>query len=198
MKLVNYALQTQIETLSETKSQEFFKKYIQEILEDESKPYYQKADYVGLSLNELKNKIDYLSSNIKELQALKKKLSESLELAKVLTAQVLVSNGVNRVDGNIISSLTLTKESTTIKKKITIKDENSVMGLGFVKFSVDEDAITKALEEESSKDLKELNKYIKVEDIKTTTEAKVKVNTKRAANNAETTTDEILQLKQAS
>lgn len=198
MKLVNYALQTQIETLSESKSQEFFKKYIQEILEDQSKPYYQKADYVGLSLNELKNKIDYLSSNIKELQALKKKLSESLELAKVLTAQVLVSNGVNRVDGNIISSLTLTKESSTIKKKITIKDENAVMGLGFVKFSVDAEAITKALEEESSKDLKELNKYIKVEDIKTITEAKVKVNTKRAANNAETTTDEILQLKQAS
>jgi len=198
MKLINYALQTQIETLSETKSQEFFKKYIQEILEDQSKPYYQKADYVGLSLNELKNKIDYLSSNIKELQALKKKLSESLELAKVLTAQVLVSNGVNRVDGNIISSLTLTKETTAINKKITIKDENAVMGLGFVKFSVDEDAITKALEEESLKDLKELNKYIKVEDIKTTTEAKVKVNTKRAANNAETTTDEILQLKQAS
>ncbi|RXJ77065.1 hypothetical protein CRV03_07320 [Arcobacter sp. F155] len=198
MKLVNYALQTQIETLSESKSQEFFKKYIQEILEDQSKPYYQKADYVGLSLNELKNKIDYLSSNIKELQALKKKLSESLELAKVLTAQVLVSNGVDRVDGNIISSLTLTKESTTIKKKITIKDENAVMGLGFVKFSVDEEAITKTLEEESSKDLKELNKYIKVEDIKTITEAKVKVNTKRAVNNAETTTDEILQLKQAS
>lgn len=198
MKLVNYALQTQIETLGEHKSQEFFKNYIQQILEDDSKPYYQKADYVGLSLNELKNKIDYLSSNIKELQALMKKLSESLELAKVLTAQVLVSNGVNRVDGNIISSLTLTKESTTIKKKITIKDENAVMGLGFVKFSVDEEAITKALEEESSKELKELNKYIKVEDIKTTTEAKVKVNTKRAANNAETTTDEILQLKQAS
>ena len=198
MKLINYALQTQIETLSETKSQEFFKKYIQEILEDQSKPYYQKADYVGLSLNELKNKIDYLSSNIKELQALKKKLSESLELTKVLTAQVLVNNGVDRVDGNIISSLTLTKESRTINKKITITDENAVMGLGFVKFSVDEDAITKALEEESSKDLKELNKYIKVEDIKTTTEAKVKVNTKRAVNNAETTTDEILQLKQAS
>ncbi|RXK03336.1 siphovirus Gp157 family protein [Halarcobacter bivalviorum] len=198
MKLVNYALQKQIETLGEHKSQEFFKNYIQQILEDDSKPYYQKADYVGLSLNELKNKIDYLSSNIKELQALKKKLSESLELAKVLTAQVLVSNGVNRVDGNIISSLTLTKESTTIKKKITITDENAVMGLGFVKFSVDEEAIEKALEEESSKDLKELNKYIKIEDIKAITEAKVKVNTKRAVNNAETTTDEILQLKQAS
>ncbi|WP_421716910.1 hypothetical protein [Arcobacter arenosus] len=198
MKLINYALQTQIETLSETKSQKFFKSYIQQILEDDSKPYYQKADYVGLSLNELKNKIDYLSTNIKELQALKQKLNESLEIAKVLTADVLIKNGVDRVDGNIISSLTLTKESTTIKKKITIKDENAVMGLGFVKFSVDEEAISKALEEESSKDLKELNKYIKIENIKTTNPAKVKINTKRAVNNTSITTDEILQLKQAS
>ncbi len=198
MKLVNYALQTQIETLSESKSQEFFKSYIQEILEDDSKPYYQKADYVGLSLNELKNKIDYLSTNIKELQALKQKLNESLEIAKVLTADVLIKNGVDRIDGNILSSLTLTKESTTIKKKITIKDENAVMGLGFVKFSVDEEAISKALEEESSKDLKELNKYIKVEDIKTTNPVKVKINTKRAVNNTTLTTDKILELKQAS
>lgn len=198
MKLINYALQTQIETLSETKSKKFFKSYIQQILEDDSKPYYQKADYVGLSLNELKNKIDYLSTNIKELQALKQKLNESLEIAKVLTADVLIKNGVDRIDGNILSSLTLTKESTTIKKKITIKDENAVMGLGFVKFSVDEEAISKALEEESSKDLKELNKYIKVEDIKTTNPVKVKINTKRAFNNTTSTTDEILELKQAS
>lgn len=88
MKLINYQLQTQIETLSEIKSQEFFKDYIQNILEDESKPYYQKADYVGLSLNTLKSKIDDIASSIKELQALKKRLIESLDIAKTLTAHI--------------------------------------------------------------------------------------------------------------
>ena len=195
MKLVNYALQTQIETLSETKSQEFFKNYIQEILEDDTKPYYQKADYVGLSLNELKNKIDYLSSNIKELQALKKRLTESLEIAKVLTAEVLIKNGVDRIDGSILSSLTLTQESTTTKNKITVLKPNEVMGLGYVKFSVDDEAIAKIVEE-NSEALKELESYISVENIKTITPAKVKINPKRAVNNTETiTTDEILQLK---
>jgi hypothetical protein len=194
MILVNYALQTQIETLSETKSQEFFKEYIQNILEDDSKPYYQKADYVGLSLNELKNKIDYLSSNIKELQALKKKLNESLDIAKVLTAEVLVKNGVDRIDGNILSSLTLTKESTSTKNKITVLKPNEVMGLGYVKFSVDDEAIAKVVEE-NSEALKELESYISIEKIKTTTPAKVKINTKRAVNYTETITDEILQLK---
>ena len=74
MKLVNYQLQTQIEYLAEEKSNEFFKKYLQSILEDTSKPYYQRADYIGLSLNEIKSKIDTLTSDISELQALKKKL----------------------------------------------------------------------------------------------------------------------------
>ncbi len=194
MKLVNYQLQTQIETLSETKSQEFFKEYIQNILEDDSKPYYQKADYVGLSLNELKNKIDYLASSIKELQTLKKRLTESLDVAKVLTAEVLVKNGVDRIDGNILSSLTLTKESTTTKNKITILKPNEVMGLGYVKFSVDDEAIAKVVDENSDL-LKELEQYISIEKIETVNPAKVKINTKRAVNNTTNTTDEILQLK---
>ena len=96
MKLVNYQLQTQIETLSETKSQKFFKEYLQNILEDDSKPYYQKADYVGLSLHELKNKIDYLAQNIQELQAYKKRLTSSLDIAKVITAEVFNKNGIDR------------------------------------------------------------------------------------------------------
>ena len=74
MKLVNYALQTQIEYLAEEKSNNFFKEYLQSILEDTSKPYYQRADYIGLSLNEKKNKIDTLASDISELQTLKKRL----------------------------------------------------------------------------------------------------------------------------
>ena len=50
MKLVNYQLQTQIEYLGENKTNNFFKEYLQSILEDTSKPYYQRADYIGLSM----------------------------------------------------------------------------------------------------------------------------------------------------
>jgi hypothetical protein len=193
MKLVNYALQTQIETLGEHKSQEFFKNYIQEILEDESKPYYQKADYVGLSLNDLKHKVDFLSSNIKELQAYKKKLTESLEIAKTLTAEVFSKNGVDRIDGNIISSLTLTKSSQKTKEFLTINNEAEVMAKGYVKFSVDEESILKAMKTKSG--LEELDKYVSVNSITETTPAKIKVNTKRSINNTTTTTDEILELE---
>lgn len=194
MKLVNYALQQQIEYLSEEKSKQHFKEYLQSILEDTSTPYFQRCDYVGLSLNELKSKIDTLTKDISELQEYKKKLSSALDIAKELTAEVFINNGIDRIDGNIISSLTLTKPSITTKNKITILKSNELMGLGYVKFSVDDEAIARLVEENSDA-LKELESYISIEKIETVNPVKVKVNTKRAVNNIIITTDEILQLK---
>ncbi|MEW6552238.1 MAG: siphovirus Gp157 family protein [Arcobacteraceae bacterium] len=192
MKLVNYALQNQIEYLGEDKSNSYFKNYIQSILEDTSKPYYQRADYVGLSLNELKLKIDSLSNDIQELQVLKKKLSSSLEIAKELVAEVFVNNGIDRIDGNIISSLTISTPTSKVKQIITIKDENAVMGLGYVKFSVDEEAIEKAIQ--TKEGLKELKQFIQITPMTVTTPAKVKVNTKRTSTNSIVEIDEILTL----
>ena len=194
MKLINYALQTQMENLRELKSKEFFKDYIKDILEDEKKPYYQKADYVGLSLNTLKAKIDDIALNIKELQALKKQLTESLDIAKNLTAEVFVSNGVDRIDGNIISSLTLAKETTKTKESINILDANAVMALGYVKFEPDLEAIQKAIT--TKENLEELKDFISINTVTVTTPAKVKINTKRSVNNTITITDEILTIEQ--
>ena len=198
MKLVNYQLQTQIEYLGENKTNSHFKDYLKSVLEDTSKPYYQRADYIGLSLNEIKSKIDTLTSDISDLQALKKKLNSALEIAKELTANVFLENGIDRIDGNIISSLTLTNASSKTKDEILIKDENAVINLGYVKFSVDMDAVEKALSTKEGK--KELKKFVNVTPITISTPAKIKVNTKRtSANNSETKvneTDEILVIEQ--
>jgi hypothetical protein len=194
MKLVNYALQTQMENLSELKSQTFFKDYIQDILEDDKKPYYQKCDYVGLSLQEVKNKIDYLSSSIRDLQALKKQLTESLDIARTLTAEVFTNNGVDRIEGNIVSSLTLSKATSKVKETITINDPNAVMGFGYVKFEPDIEAIEKALA--TKEGLKELSEFISINSITVTTPPKVKVNSKKASNNTTIVqTDEILTIE---
>ena len=198
MKLINYQLQTQIEYLSEDKSKQHFKDYIKLILEDTSKPYYQRADYIGLSLNEIKSKIDTLASDISDLQTLKKKLTSSLEIAKELTANVLVENGIDRIDGNIISSLTLTTPTSKTKDEILIKNENALINLGYVKFSVDYEAIEKALQTKEGK--KELKKFVNVTPITISTPAKIKVNTKRtSAKNTEieaNETDEILVIEE--
>ena len=194
MKLVNYQLQNQIEHLGEDKPNNFFKEYLQSILEDTSKPYYQRADYIGLSLNEIKSKIDTLTSDISDLQALKKKLSNALEIAKIQVADIFLANGIDRIDGNIISSLTLTNPTTKTKDEILIKDEKTLINLGYVKFSVDLEAIEKALQTKEGK--KELKKFVNVTPITISTPAKIKVNTKRTSvNNTEieaNETDEIL------
>ncbi len=194
MKLVNYQLQTQIEYLGENKTNSHFKDYLKSVLEDTSKPYYQRADYIGLSLNEIKSKIDTLTSDISDLQALKKKLNSALEIAKELTANVFLENGIDRIDGNIISSLTLTNPTSKTKNEILIKNENALINLGYVKFSVDYEAIEKALQTKEGK--KELKKFVEVTPITISTPAKIKVNTKRTSvNNTEieaNETDEIL------
>lgn len=198
MKLVNYQLQTQIEYLSENKINSHFKDYLKSVLQDTSKPYYQRADYIGLSLNEIKNKIDTLSLDISELQALKKKLSNALDIAKVQVAEIFLENGIDRIDGNIISSLTLSNPTNKTKDEIIIKNEEALINLGYVKFSVDVEAVEKALKTKEGK--QELKKFVDVTPITISTPAKIKVNTKRtSANNTQSEaneTDEILVIEE--
>ena len=196
MKLVNYQLQNQIEYLSDEKTNNFFKEYLQGILEDTSKPYYQRADYIGLSLNEIKSKIDTLTSDISDLQALKKKLSNALAIAKIQVAEIFIANGIDRIDGNIISSLTLSNATSKTKDEIIIKNEDVLINLGYVKFSVDLEAVELALQTKEGK--KELKKLVEVTPITVSTPAKIKVNTKRtSANNVEAVeTDEILVIEE--
>jgi len=80
MKTTNYRLQTEIEHLTATSQKKWFKAYVKEILESD-KPYHVKADYIGMSLQELQNKMDYLSADIKEMQNLKKRLGEAKSIA---------------------------------------------------------------------------------------------------------------------
>lgn len=185
MKLVNYKLQTQMENLNEDSTNQYFKEYLKSILEDSNTPYFQKADYIGLSLQEIASKIEYLGTDIRELQTYKKKLQTALTLAKELVADVLIQNGVDRVDGNLISSLTLQAESTSSKTDLIILDENKIMGLGYVKFTPDIEAIKIALE--TSKGKKELEGLVSVITETTTIKPKVKVNSKKAINNTNNT-----------
>lgn len=177
MKLLNYQLQTHIESLATSKSTQYFSDYVRSILQDTAKPYYQRADYVGLSLQEIKAKIDTLSSDIKELQTLKKRLSESLEIAKEIIATVFLENGVDRIDGNIISSLTLSNETSSTQTSFTILDYEAVMRLGYIKYQPDIEAIEQAMMSDEGKE--ELAQFVKSETNTTTTPAKVKVNAKR-------------------
>ncbi|MFA5455828.1 MAG: siphovirus Gp157 family protein [Sulfurimonas sp.] len=190
MKLVNYQLQTQMESVKQEATQ-FLKEYLQSVLEDKTKAYYQKADYVGLSLNELSNKIDTLSEDIKELQRLKKRLSTALDISKEVTASILLKNGIDKIEGTIISSITLTKETTKEKVSMAVLNKEELLKRGFVKYELDTDALQTALLQDTNLQ-KELKPFVELAITKETTPAKAKVNLKRSANN--TQADELLHI----
>ena len=189
MKLVNTQLQSQMERLSKEKSTEYFIEHIRSILEDTNRPYYKRADYVGLSLLELQSKIDTLTQDIQELQKLKKRLSEASEIAKEVIASIFVIHGIDRIDGNILSSLTLTPETSKTKLSLKILDEEAVMCLGYIKVEPDLTAIEKAMM--SIEGIEELDAFVTIESSIITTPARIKVNTKRTSH---TQADELLTL----
>ncbi|WP_323590702.1 siphovirus Gp157 family protein [Aliarcobacter butzleri] len=179
-----------MENLNENSDNKYFKEYLKSILEDPNTPYFQKADYIGLCLQEINSKVEYIANDIKELQSYKKRLQTALTLAKELVADVLIQNGVDRVDGNVISSITLQSESITTKQEIVVLDENAVMTLGYVKFEPDIEAIKVALETPKGK--KELKDIVTTITETSTNKAKVKVNAKKKSSSNEAITIELL------
>jgi len=184
MKTTNYRLQTEIEHLTPTSQKDWFKNYVREILESD-KPYHAKADYIGLTFQEIQNKIDYLASDIKELQQLKKTLTEAKTIAQEATASVLAEYGIDRIDGTAISSLTITPSKIKTKDKLVITDKYALMALGYTKVTVDEDAVKDAMSTLEGMD--EIDKFVEVSVITEEMPARIKINAKRGSAHNEAT-----------
>lgn len=190
MELKKYRLQTEMENLKQG-NEEWFKDYVRGVLES-NKPYFEKADYIAYSINQISNKIDYISNEIKELQDLKKSLNNSKELAMQITASILTNEyGISKLESGVaISSITVTPEKSKTSQVITIKNEEAVLGLGYVSFIPDYSAIEVDLVKKSKAELKELMQFIEVNTITEIMPEKIKINNKKAVNS--TKSDEII------
>lgn len=183
MKMTNYRLQTEIENIKEDK-QEWFKNYVRQVLES-NKPYHAKADYIGLSIKEIDNKISYISDDIKELQALKKSLTTAKTTALEATAIVLAEYGIDRLDGTSISSITITPHKTRLKETFKITDADALIKLGYFSVVVDEQSVKDAML--TVEGMNEIDSYVEVDIVSEEIPAKIKVNTRRnSANNQAT------------
>ena len=187
MKTTNYRLQTQMEQIKPTDTS-WYKNYIREILESD-KPYYAKADYIGLSFQELETKIDYLGEDIKEMQRLRKKLENAKDIAQIATAEVLSEYGIDRLDGTCVSSITISPAKTKSTQKIVITDTASLIKLGYTNVSVDEKAVAQAMLTIEGMD--EVDRYIDIVSTLEEVPAKIRVNAKRDSINNQAT--ELLQ-----
>ncbi len=183
MKMTNYRLQTEIENINTDKT-EWFKNYVRQVLESD-KPYYVKADYIGLSIKELDNKIAYVSDDIKELQALKKNLTLAKTTALEATAEVLSEYGIDRLDGTAISSITIIPSKTKVKDTLNIINSDELIKLGYFRVVIDEQSVKEAM---STLDgMNEIDKFVEVGVVKENIPAKIKVNFRRnGANNQAT------------
>ena len=183
MKMTNYRLQTEIENIKEDK-QEWFKNYVRQVLES-NKPYHAKADYIGLSMKELDNKIAYIADDIKELQTLKKNLTSAKATALEATASVLAEYGIDRLDGTSISSITITPKKTKLKETFKVIDAEALIKLGFYTVVVDEQSVKDAML--TIEGMNEIDKYVDVGVVKEEVPAKIKVNARRSSSNNQAT-----------
>jgi len=188
MKTTNYRLQTEIEHLTPTSQKAWFKNYLREILESH-KPYFSKCDYIALSFMEVENKILYLSNEIKSLGALKKKLTEAKALGLEIAAATLKEYGIDKMEGTAISSLTITPSKNKTKGILRITNAQKVMELGYVRFSVDEDAVEEAMHDPQM--FAALDPYVEVSYEDEKVPARLKINKRRNASDS-ADTEEIL------
>jgi hypothetical protein len=183
MKMTNYRLQTEIENINTDKT-EWFKNYVRQVLES-NKPYHAKADYIGLSIKELDNKISYISDDIKELQTLKKNLTLAKTTALEATAEVLAEYGIDRLDGTAISSITITPSKTKTKDTLNIINSEELIKLGYFRVVVDEQSVKDAMS--TLEGMNEIDKFVEVGVVTEELPAKIKVNFRRNGVNNQAT-----------
>jgi hypothetical protein len=183
MKTTNYRLLTEIQNIK-SDNPEWFKNYVRQVLESD-KPYYAKADYIGLSIQEIQNKIDYLSEDIREMTALKKSLMEAKTVALEATASVLSEYGIDRLDGAMLSSITITPKKTKLTETFKIIDEQALIQLGYCSVVVDENTVREAMA--TLEGMNEVDQYIEVGITSEEIPARIKVNARHShANNQAT------------
>ena len=183
MKMTNYRLQTEIENIK-TDKQEWFKNYVRQVLESD-KPYHAKADYLGLSIQEIQNKIDYLSSDIKEMTALKKSLTSAKATALEATATILAEYGIDRLDGTAISSITIIPQKTKLKETFKIINADALIKLGFYSVVVDEQSVKDSMK--TLDGMNAIDEFVEVGVISEEVPAKIKVNARRSSQTNQAT-----------
>jgi hypothetical protein len=177
MKTTRYQFEKDIEGASS--NTDWLKQSFQSILESD-KHFTAKADYIGYSILGIDEKVQSLDEQIKELQAVKKRLKEAKEVALTVGAEVLTDYGIDKLEGAGISSITVTESKDKTDLELIIHDENALMELGYY-FKVLDSA--RVIEEFNKADERgRLEAYCDVVVTTTVTDAKLKINKRRSAN----------------
>ncbi len=180
MKTTRYKLEREIERAAEAaEARAWLAQEIRAILEDSERDYTRKADYIGLSIASIDDKIKGIDEEIKELQALKAQLKEAKRIAQEVAAEVLDDYGITKIEGAAISSLTITPAKTKRKERLIIEDEEALIAAGYYKKVVDTEAVKNTLLFGGADERRPIEEAADLEIIEETTPATVKVNKRR-------------------
>jgi hypothetical protein len=178
MKTTRYQFERDIEGANSSNT-DWLKTAFASILESD-KYFTAKADYIGYSIIGLDEKIQSVDEQIKELQAVKKRLKEAKEIALTVGAEVLTQYGIDKLEGTGISSMTVTQSKSSADTELVILDEAALIELGYYIKVLD---TARAMEEFTKADERgRLAPYCDVVITNTTTLPKLKVNKRRSAN----------------
>jgi len=103
----------------------------------------QAVDYVGFALENIDNSIERIDNAIKELQAIKKEALAQSELIKIGVSDWLTSNGIEKLNGDRISSISVFNKKET--QELVIDNEESVINSGHFKMTIDKTSAKHAL-----------------------------------------------------
>lgn len=183
MKTTRYQFERDIEGASSSNA-EWLKAAFIAILESD-KHFTSKADYIGYSVLSIDEKVQSLDEQIKELQGVKKRLKEAKEIALNIGAEVLTQYGIDKLEGNGISSITLTDTKQSCHQELVIFNEPALIKEGYFKVILDTEAIINDFTKADERAV--LEPYCNLVTTTTTTPAKLKVNKRRSANKADFT-----------
>jgi len=161
---------------------EWLKDEFRAILESD-KDYTRKADYIGLSILSIDNRIQSIEEETKELQGLKKQLKTAKEIVLQTGAEIFREYGIDKLDGAGISSITFTGATTNDKTKLIITNKEALIEAGFYKQVLDEDLVKELYSNPDYSEIIQTHSRLDIESIPKP--AKIKINKRRTSANNE-------------
>lgn len=102
------------------------------------------VDYIGLSIQLLDDQAERLKIAKKEIDQLLKATAGQQEIIKIECAKYLSANGIDKLEGNLTSSIKVGAKAPT--KKLIIEDESALIEAGYTKTVLDESLIKATIE----------------------------------------------------
>ena len=179
----HYGMEAAIQGVTET-TKGWLKQYIQELLEQNNTHFTQKADVLAYAILGVDDKIRFVDEQITSLQDYKKSLKQSIDIAKEVAAEVFASNGINKLDGALVSSLTITKGTSSSKLEINaIEDEASLIEAGYYTKVLDTKRIISEYMTGTTEQVEQLKEYCRFQLVQKDIPAKLRINKRKAVNN---------------